>query len=124
MAGLDPTGCTHLFEPHIQPSSPRNGFAVIARGAARLRGVSKDGPGALVADPSRRGQQAAPRDEGSVGRGPVCALIARPLLSGASENPHVSWLLPILPLCFRKRSGFTGVFPFPPIPQGACPCDC
>src|SRR5258705_1264019 len=29
---------------HTQPSSPRNGFAVIARGAARLRGVSKDRP--------------------------------------------------------------------------------
>jgi hypothetical protein len=35
------------------PSSPRNGFAVIARGAARLRGVSKDRPRVLVADPSR-----------------------------------------------------------------------
>jgi hypothetical protein len=32
-----------------------------------LRGVSKDGPRALVADPSRRGQEAAPQDEGSVG---------------------------------------------------------
>jgi hypothetical protein len=29
--------------PYNQPSSPRNGFAVIARGAALLRGVSKDG---------------------------------------------------------------------------------
>jgi hypothetical protein len=41
------------LQPHIQPSSPRNGCAVVARGAARLRGVSKDGPGALVANPSR-----------------------------------------------------------------------
>jgi hypothetical protein len=32
-----------ISEPHIQPSSSRNGFAVVAGGAARLRGVSKDG---------------------------------------------------------------------------------
>jgi hypothetical protein len=32
-----------------------------------LRGVSKDGRRVLVADPSRRGQEAAPQDEGSVG---------------------------------------------------------
>jgi hypothetical protein len=30
-----------------------------------LRGVSKDGGDTLVADPSRRGQEAAPQDEGS-----------------------------------------------------------
>src|SRR4051812_29348208 len=49
--GVRPKACKHLYEPHIQPSSTRNGYAVVARGAARLRGVSKDGPGALVADP-------------------------------------------------------------------------
>jgi hypothetical protein len=32
-----------VSEPHIQPSSPRNGCAVVARGAALLRVVSKDG---------------------------------------------------------------------------------
>src|SRR5947209_6041219 len=31
-----------LTAQHTRPSSPRNGFAVVARGAARLRGVSKD----------------------------------------------------------------------------------
>src|SRR4051794_32991539 len=34
-----------LTAPHIPTSSPRNGYAVVARGAARLRGVSKDGHG-------------------------------------------------------------------------------
>jgi hypothetical protein len=38
------------------PSSPRNGFAVIARGAADLRGVSKDGSRRARGHPSRRAE--------------------------------------------------------------------
>src|SRR5258708_26691101 len=58
MAGTSPTGCTHLYGPYIQPLILRS--RALAR---RLEGWTR----ALVADPSRRGQEAAPQDEGSVG---------------------------------------------------------
>jgi hypothetical protein len=37
----------------MPPSSPRNGYAVVARGAARLRGVSKDRHRRVCGHPSR-----------------------------------------------------------------------
>src|SRR3954454_9974995 len=58
-----------FIEPHTPPSSPRNGYAVVARGAARLRGVSKDGRGHQDLWPSfeaRREERRAPQDDGSV----------------------------------------------------------
>src|SRR5947199_30903 len=58
---------THLFEPHVQPSSPRNGSTAIPRGAAplpQLEGWQR----ARYLRPSfetpRKG--AAPQDEGGV----------------------------------------------------------
>src|SRR3954470_5214708 len=48
----------------LPPSSPRNGFAVIARGVARLRGVSKDRPQAPACAAILLARGRAPQDDG------------------------------------------------------------
>jgi hypothetical protein len=51
---------------HMLPSSPRNGFAVIAGGAALLRGVSKDGCNTIRFSILRDARRCAPPDEVSL----------------------------------------------------------